>query len=567
MDSDPGSDLIESGRGALRRLDWREARTAFEAALEAEETPAALEGLADACSWLHDEQGALGSRERAFQLYRRQGDRAAAARTAVWLANDLTDFRGAAAVANGWVQRARRLLEGLDPVPEHAWLALWDAVSALIGSNDTASARQFATRAAELARELRVFDVEITAMAIEGLALVSEGEIARGMELLDEAAAVAVSGEIENASMRTTILCSLMDACDRVRDFDRASQWGTRIQEVSERWGTSEVFSVCRPHYAVVLTWRGAWQEAEAELTAAVRELSAIRPPMAIEGVVRLAELRLLQGRPEEAATLFAQVEHEPLAQLGRARLSLAQGDTSMAIELAERFLRRIPIEDRLERVVGLELLVRGCVAAGRPESARVPAAELRMIADAVGTAPLRAAACASEGLLAAASGDHEAARRALEEAVDRYGAAGAPFETARTRLDLATELRVAGLTTSALRETEAALAAFMELGAAGQAARARDMMATLVSGETPEAAGVQPDVSSSGLTEREAEILRLIAMGRSNREIADELVLSIRTVERHISNLYAKLGVDGRTARAAVTAHAFRLGLVAVSN
>ncbi len=485
MDSDSGPDPLESGREALRQLDWRTARTAFEAALKIEEIPAALEGLADACSWLHDEQGALGSRERAFQLYLRQGDRAAAARTAVWLANDLTDFRGAAAVANGWVQRARRLLEGLDPVPEHAWLALWDAVSALIGGNDTASARQFATRAGELAHELRVFDVEITAMAIEGLALVSEGEIARGMELLDEAAAVAVGGEIENASMRTMILCSLMDACDRVRDFDRASQWCTRIQEVSERWGTSEVFSVCRPHYAVVLTWRGAWQEAEAELTAAVRELSAIRPPMAVEGVIRLAELRVLQGRYEDAATLFVQAEHEPLAQLGRARLSLIQGDAAMAIELAERFLRRIPVEDRIERVPGLELLVHADVAAGRPESAQVPVAELRMIADMVGTAPLRAAACASDGLLAAARGDHETARRAFEEAVDRYGAAGAPFETARTRLELAGELSEAGLSASALRETEAALTALIELGAAGEAERARGMMAALVSDQT----------------------------------------------------------------------------------
>jgi ATP/maltotriose-dependent transcriptional regulator MalT len=557
-----GSELIEAGRSALHQSDWAGARHAFEAAIAEQETAEACEGLAEACFLLHDEQATLAARERAFQLYRERGDRASAARIAIWLANDLIEFRGAGAVANGWVQRAHRLLEGLDPAPEHAWMALWDAASVLMGENDATLARDGARRAVAMAREMGVLDVEMCGLAIEGLARVTAGDIDAGMRLLDEAASAAVSGEVEHPSIRGTILCSLMDACDRVRDFDRATQWCERIHDVSQRWGMEGVFSMCRPHYAVVLTWRGAWDEAEAELNAAVRELSAIRPPMAIEGIIRLAELRVLQGRYEDAATLFGQAEHEPLSQLGRARLALVQGDPTMAVELAERFLRRIPSEDRIERAVGLEIMVRACVAAGQPDAGADAASELRAIASAVRTPGLRAAACSSDGVLASSRGDHEAARHAFEEAADAYAAAGAPFETARTRLDLAEELRAGGLASSALREIEAALATFIELGAAGEAARARAMMAVLVAADVPPSAS-HSEVAPSGLTEREVEVLRLIASGLSNRAIADELVLSVRTVERHISNLYSKIGVDGRTARAAVTAHAFRLGLV----
>jgi ATP/maltotriose-dependent transcriptional regulator MalT len=480
----------------------------------------------------------------------------------MWLANDLIEFRGAEAVANGWIQRARRLLDGLEPVPEHAWMALYEAMSALMGDNDPVAAHEAAQRAAELARELGVFDVEMAALATDGLALVTAGRVAEGMRLLDEAATAAVADEVQDAAMRSTILCSLMDACDRVRDFDRAAQWCARAREVSERWGLSELFSLCRPHYAVVLTWRGAWDEAEAELESAIEELSARRPPMAAESIVRLAELRTLQGRLDDAAVLFEQVEHAPLAQLGRARLALAIGDASMAVELCERFLRRIPPDDRVERAAGLELMVRARIAAENPALAEDPSAELRAAADEVQLAPLQAAACVAAGLLARARGDRAAARRAFEEAVDRYGRASAPYEAACARLELAVELGEAGLATSARREASAALKVLGDLGAVLDARRAANFIASF---DATEASPIAPTpiAPPAGLTEREVEVLRLIAIGRSNREIADDLVLSVRTVERHISNLYGKLGVDGRTARAAATAHAFRLGLL----
>ena len=449
---DTAADLLTSGREALRRLAWQEARAAFEGALGLDESPEALEGLAQATTWLHDD-ATLDYRERAFHSYRSRGDRAAAARNAIWLAVDLVEFRGAEAVANGWVQRARRLLDELDPVPEHAWMALYEALAALMGDNDPAAAIIAARQAGTLGRQLDVFDVEMTALALEGLAVVSSGDVAAGMRLLDEAATAAVADEVADASMRSTILCSLMDACDRVRDFERASQWATRAREASARWGIHELFSTCRPHYAVVLTWRGAWEEAEAQLQAAIGELTAIRPPMAVESIVRLAELRTLQGRFEDAAMLFAQVEHAPLAQLGRARLALAHDDAPMAVELIDRFLRRIPASDRVERAVGLELMVRAQLASGDIEAAAASCSELHDIAGRVAVPSVSAAVCSATGLLARAHGEREAARHAFEEAVDRYGRAAAPFETACARLELAVEFREAGLLTSAHRE------------------------------------------------------------------------------------------------------------------
>jgi hypothetical protein len=197
---------------------------------------------------------------------------------------------------------------------------------ALMLNNNARAARDFAGRGIELARTLGQIDIEMTGIAITGLALVSEGDIDDGMRLLDEASAAAVSGEMSDRNAMATTICYLMDACDRIRDFDRAAQWCSRARELGEMWRFSALLTFCRPHYAVVLMWRGDWQEAEAQLVAANREIRDIRPTMATEGIVRLAELRWRQGRWDEAEMLFDQVKSEGLSQLGRAELALGKG-------------------------------------------------------------------------------------------------------------------------------------------------------------------------------------------------------------------------------------------------
>lgn len=551
--TDSSPEFIQAGRDALRRRDWEEARAHFEAALTLKETAEALEGLADAAWWLGDEPVVFDARERAHRSYRQRGDRPSAARTAVWLAIDSVDFRGQPAVANGWMQRARRLLDGLDLVPEHGWMAAWEGHLALMLRNDTVAGAMYGAEAAALGRQLKIPDIEALGLAVQGLGLVSSGQVETGVALLDEAAVLALSGDVEDTNTAGTIFCYLMDACDRVRDYDRASQWIERIEHWAEACQFQAIFHVCRPHYAVVLVWRGMWDRAETELTAAWRAMALDRPPLAVESIVRLAELRWRQGRWDEARELFAMVEQEPLAQLGRAELAMDGGDVSAAINLCERYLRRIAVENRLERVAGLDLMARALLADGNLADAVGYITELQGIARQVGTEPLRAVAAVLSGLLAFARDDLEEARRSLEDAIDCLDRQQAPFEAARARIALARVLRALTRNDAAAQEARAALDALRRLGSLREAERAAALL-----GDDRATLGAASS-SAHGLTEREKEVLRLIAAGKSNQEIAIELVLSLRTVERHVSNIYEKIGVAGRVARAAATAYALQ--------
>jgi DNA-binding NarL/FixJ family response regulator len=554
-----GTVPIEAGREALARGAWGEAKEAFERALEAEETPEALEGLAEARWWQDDEKGTFAARERAYHLYLKKGDKAAAARMAMWMATDSLEFRGEPAVASGWLQRASRLLEGLPDRPESGWLAVWKGQLALMVDNDPATARPLGESAAEAGRRLGLIDLEMMGLAVEGLSLITLGDIADGMRRLDEAAAAAVTGETVDPGMMATTFCYLIDACDRVRDFDRAEQWCARARELMQKRNCGEFFAFCRPHYAVVLMWRGRWDEAEQQLLAANQEIPRIRPPMAVEGIVRLAELRWRQGRWDEAEELFEQVRNEGLGQLGMAELALSRGDARSAVDLAERYLRRLPAEDRIERAAGLETAVRALVARGQAKEAGQPLAELEAIAHRVRTDVLRASASFAAGVVAASEADYEAARRALEDAADLFERQQAPFETGRVRLELARALAALDRPADAGREASSALQVFRRIGAMKEADRAAEFLRELAI-PPPEAATAA--ANPAGLSPREVDVLALIARGRSNQEIADELFLSVRTVERHISTIYDKLGAKGKAARAAATAYALKHGL-----
>jgi ATP/maltotriose-dependent transcriptional regulator MalT len=270
--------------------------------------------------------------------------------------------------------------------------------------------------------------------------------------------------------------------------------------------------------------------------------------------------LRWRQGRWEEADELFRQVEGEGLAQLGRAELALSKGDAAFAGDLAERRLRQIPVADRVERAPALELLVRAAASAGNFEVARTAVDELTNIATDVRTRFLGASASLSAGTLAAATMDHDRARMRFEDAIDLLEKEGAPFEAARARLELAGTLLALGRRSTAGREATMALQGFRRVGAAKEAESAAAFLQSL---------GQPTDVAKAGrsnplgLSRREIEVMALIAAGKSNQEIASELFLSVRTVERHISTIYEKIGVRGRSARAAATAYALNNELV----
>jgi ATP/maltotriose-dependent transcriptional regulator MalT len=554
---------IASCYEALARGAWDEARAGFERALADARTPEAYEGLGMAAWWQDDVATTFEARRRAFHGYRTAGDRRGAARVATALAWDHL-LAGDQAVCRGWRQRAGRLVDGLDPCSEHGGLAILDAHLAIIVDHDAPAAERASRDAVSLGRELAEIDLEMLGSAYQGLALVTQGKIGDGMRLLDESTAAALSGEITDPDAAATCCCTLIYACERVYDFQRAAEWCQRLKEVSARWSYRLMLSVCRTHYAGVLMWRGLWADAEAELSTALDALEATRPGEAAEAVVRLAQLRCRQGRFDDAAALFARTESDPLlmqggtlALCGRAEMALERGDPRAAAELAERYLRAVAGGSTLERSDGLALTARARSLTGDQEPAAAAVAELSTLAGAVGTEPIRAAACDAAGTLAVARGDHDSARRWFEDATDHYQRSGGVFETARARLRLAEALTTLGRDGDAATEAQEAYRVLRQLGASHAAAEAADLLRRL-SG----ALSLAVDLTGAHLTQRELEILRLLARGLSNQQMAEELVLSVRTVERHVGNIYDKLGVGGSTARAAATAFALTHGV-----
>jgi hypothetical protein len=252
---------LEGAQAALRQGAWQEARAQFEALLAEKETPEALLGLGLAAVAQLDASTALAAHERGYRLARELGDDRRAARLALELAVDCLVFRGPAE-AGGWLERASHLLEELPLGEEHGQLVYLRASFSLSGAHDPATARALTAEGLAMARELRYLPGEMLFLALDGLALVASGDVEEGMRHLDEATTAAVSGEVEDARFVELICCHLIDACKRVRDFGRASEWCQRVEELATRLGDAQIFTMCRNYYGEVLVWRGAWDEA-----------------------------------------------------------------------------------------------------------------------------------------------------------------------------------------------------------------------------------------------------------------------------------------------------------------
>ncbi len=531
--------LTEAQR-ALERGSWEEARHGFEKALTEEESPEALEGLAAAAWCLEDPETVFPSRERAYQLFREQGDDQAAGRLATELGLDCAVFRGEMAISNGWLQRAHRLLDELEPVSEQAWLTLREAEMAYHIEGDMEHVRQLACQGKALGSRLGVLDLEILGQALEGLALVGLGEARDGMRRLDEAVAAAVAGEMQSFQAISTTFCLMVFACERIRDVDRAGQWCDRFMDYFRRHNLRGHLAFCRGHYASVLTVRGRWDEAEDQLLQALDGLRE-RVAWSLSALERLGELRRRQGRLKEAEEKFEQAVPYPPSTLGKARIAIDRGDLDLALDLVEGMLRRLSERDRVERLASLELLVGIRCARGEVEDAQKALRELEPIAQAVRTDCLMALVAYARGQVALAAGDASEAKAHLEDALDLYERNQLPFDAALVRLDLGRALNTLGRGDRAREVSRTARNVFQSLGAAGEAARARAL--------EDELAG---PTGSSILSPRETEVLRLLTRGLSNQEIADELFLSRDTVRRHVSNILTKLDVPTRTAAAA---------------
>jgi LuxR family transcriptional regulator, maltose regulon positive regulatory protein len=560
--------LLSAGRSALVRGDWQEARAVFETALRQQEKAETLDGLGLAAWWLNDAAVVFHARERAYQLYRTQGSLRSAARVAAWLAMDYFYFRGEYAIANGWIQRGRRLVEDLEPGPELGWLDLAQAHVIMWAELDYAAAQQWCTQAVALGKTLADVDLEMAGLAGEGLSLVNQGLVGEGMRRLDQATLAAVAGDVGDVDAACTACCCLIFACEWTRDYERAAQWVERLRELATRWSHPTLLAFCQVHYASLLIWQGDWAAAETELLAATGDLAATQQPARVaDGLVRLADLRCRQGLFDEADALFARIESPAFKSLagsyclyGRAALALAQDDPETAVNLVERFLRALPPENRLERIAALELLIQAQARRSYSEQVGAALAEMKTAVANVSTKPMQAAVYFAEGLAAALADDHDNARRCFEDAAELWARAGIPFETARARLELARSLLALGQSEAAQRQAAKAADTFVRLGAAPDQARAAVLLRQI---ETASQEKNGRSASPAALTMRELEVVRLLAAGHSNQEISRELVLSVRTVERHISNIYSKIGVTGPSARAAAAAFAIQNDLV----
>jgi DNA-binding NarL/FixJ family response regulator len=537
-------DSIATGHDALGRGAWEDARVAFETALRGDESAEAWEGLGWAGYWLHDAELTLRARERAYQAYRGAGDVRGAGRVAAWLSADFLEFRGDDAIASGWLERAHRLLDDVPEGPEHGWLAVVEGSFELGVVGDLDTVTPIARRAARIGREHGVPDLEAIGLSLEGLAIVGQARVQDGLRRLDEASAIATGERLQLPISLGWALCYVIAACEGLGDFPRAIQWCKVMRSSTERWGAHHSRAICRSAYGTVLACCGDWEAAEIELTGALTDLEEARPGMVGGGLVRLGELRARQGRIDEARALFERAGSHRLAVLGLGRLALDAGDAATAADAAERVLRRLPEGSLLNRIPALELLVRARAALREPEAAAAAYDELGRSAELIGTPYVDGRARLANAELLMAQGKHQEARRAFEDALDGFAEVGAPYDAALARLGLAQALAGLGRNEAAAAAAQAARDEFAALGAAREAVRAEAPLTH----------------RASDLTPRELEVLRLVAQGFSNDEIADRLFLSPHTVHRHVANTRTKLGLRSR---AAVVAYAARIGLI----
>ena len=540
--TDPADGALARGRVALAKGAWEEARTAFAGIAPGARSAEALEGLGWALWWLDRVEESLETREKAFALHAKAGDRRRAARIAIHLAVDTADVRGPAP-ARGWLERAQSLLEGQAESPELGWLELWKGHVLLLFDDDPVSARRSAARAGEIARASTLPDLELLARALDGLVLVREGEVVDGMRRLDEATAAALAGEIGDLGAVTNACCFLVYACEQVRDYDRARQWQGRVESLSRAWSIRDPLAGCRLQNAKLLLWQGRWPEAEAILVQAMESGGTSRPANAREAAAVLGELRRRQGRTSEAEALFRKAEGLSAGFLGLAALALDRDDPRTAVGHLDRASRRVGPADLAVRCAILDRLLEATLRFGEAARAREACADLETLAGRARTPALLAVARVARGRLALAAKAWSDAVRELEDAIDLLVAAGAAWETATARLLLAEAFRRAGRGERAEEET----------------ARARETLAALGAvepgGRVGRSAGGSP-----ALTPREREVLRLVGEGLGDRAIAERLGLSTHTVHRHVANLLGKLGCSSR---AAAVRQASRSGLL----
>jgi DNA-binding NarL/FixJ family response regulator len=532
------AELLREGWQALAAADWERARERFEQAREQDETPEALDGLSEAVHFQGEYDLAIELKEQAFAAYRDAADPVRAADVARWLAFLHGTFHGNFAVASGWIARAESLLEGVEECAAHGWLMLDRAPL----SGDPTEREKFAASALAIARRFGDADLEFDALALLGETYVATGRVAEGMRLLDHAMAAVAAREVAAHGAIGAIYCRMLSACEYATDLRRAEEWMSVVDRYAA-W-TRFVRPTCRTHYGAILTARGQWSQAEIELLDAVQTFERGYRGDRVYPLVRLADLRVRQGRYEEAERLLEGAEWHPLARRAAAEIALARGDLSLARDLAALCLEGAGAADRSSAAV-LELLV--CIHLAGPDvaAARETLARLEALAEASGSEWAGALGAFAAGSVLEAEGDDDAVAR-LKQALEGFAALDLPLEAGRAQLALAKALAPRA-PDAAAAEARLALATFERLGAAPLANAAAGLLR-----ELGVADGRMRPRNAGALTRREQEVLELLGAGLPNAEIAERLVISRRTAEHHVANVLSKLGLRSRAEAAA---------------
>lgn len=549
--------LIDEGHGAFERGDADASRRAFEAALAESESGELFEGFARALYLAGDYRGSIGAHERGFAAYKEEGDPLSAARAARILSWLHLNVYGDFAVAGGWLARAERLLEHVEGEgPEHGWVELMGATSEPYGD---ARERRIRT-ALERGRNFGDADLEFAALAWLGEALVMTGEIDDGMSLFDESLAAICAGEARDLYVIEGVFCGMFLTCERVNDVVRAEQWLRAAGELVRRRNLVAVGPLCRSHYGGILTAAGRWEEAEAEFDEAARVFESGYAAAGAIVRVRLADLRVRQGRLEDAAVLLEGLDQVPDAARPLAALHLARGETALARDLLERRLAApamrapwpiAPTSPSPAPVAGplLALLVDVCLAEGAVTEASETTERLANVAERHPSAYLRAVTALTRGKVSVATGSGDA-KACLREALSAFSAAQMPVELARTRVELAKAVADAQPQV-AIAEAKAALEAFERTRAARDADVAAALLRSLGAPGRGAPKGREP------LTKRESAVLELLGHGLSNPEIAQRLFISRKTAEHHVGKILLKLDLRNRAEAAVYAARA----------
>jgi DNA-binding NarL/FixJ family response regulator/Tfp pilus assembly protein PilF len=536
-------ELIATGRSALRQGDHAAARTAYSRALEVEESGTVLAGLAEAAYLDHDHDAAIDAFERAYSAFRDSDDPTGAARIAGTLGYLHGMIRGDRAVMGGWISRAQTVLEGTEETAEAGWVQQFKGMFA-----GPAALREMHFRAAvDLARRYGARDLELDALAYLGATLVHDDRVEEGMVHLDEALAGVSGREVDDFLILAEVFCQLFSACEHAHDVGRADEWIRVGESIAARRHIPDVSAFCRTHYGGLLTAAGRWPEADTALTDAIRLWSIGPKGQRDAALIRLADLRLRQGRFEEAEQLLTSTDRGSVeAAPTVAALHHVRGEDELAADVVERALAETG-RTSVTAAALLSLQIDLHLAAGDIAAAREVTVQLHTCAELHGGPHLLATAALAQGRVCLASGDGDAFA-CLHAALTGFAQAQLPFEAARTRLELAAAL-VADRPEVATAEARVALAAFEALDATRDADAAAALLRALG------ARTASPRSSGNLLSKREAEVLELLGHGLSNPEISERLYISRKTVEHHVGNVLAKLGLRSRAEAAAYVA------------